>query len=278
MSKVRNIIYLFVTGMVVVACNKNDNSEPYQPVPLPKIDRLEFISGNDSSIFIFDKNMVLTSGRNNTFNPKGYEWFTVKYADVECQQLMGAEYIVANDPDGRMTEREVTYSRDKRNMLSRVTREEWASKSYSFSYDDQNRLTQLTLNEPNTLNRYTIVYDEKSNVSSIELYQKVSNTEGTVKHEFLDYDSNPNPFRFLVNVFYAPVFSSNNGTLFFNKMSSSLGLLLSKNNPGEVIRYAKKGDDWEETASSKYSYESGWNNYPVHISGGGLSLEIKYIK
>ena len=268
--------FFFIAGMMLVACNKEKVSDPYQPVTLSHINRLDLISGNDSSILIFDAGMVLTSGKNNTVNPKGYEWFTMKYADVECQLLTGAEYNVANDPAGHRTERAVTYSLDKRNMLSKVTREDWASKSFSLSYDAQFRLIQLTFNDLGAVNRYTIAYDDRSNVSSVELYQKASNVEGTEKHEFLDYDSNTNPFYFLVNVFYAPVLSSNNGVIFFDKLSKSLGVLLSKNNPRKVVRYLQNGKDWEEIGTSSYSYEYGENNRPVSIAGEGLSLKIEY--
>ena len=270
-------IYCLVVVVAVAACNKDDNPDPYQPVTLPKINRLDLINGNDSTIYIYNANMVLTSGRDNTMTGiKGYEWFTMEYADEACQQLSGALYKVANDPSAHMTERQVTYARNNRNMLATVTREEWASKSFSFSYDDQYRLTQLTLNESGAINRYTIAYDNRSNVSSIEIYRKVSDVEGNVKQEFSGYDNHLNPFRFLANVFYAPVFSSNNGAVFFNKMSLSLGSLLSVNNPGSVMSYIKNGNDWEEDGSLDYVYEYSPNNYPVSISGNGLSLEIKY--
>lgn len=276
-SILKHISYFFVISMAVIACNDDDIRDPYQPVTLPKINQLNFISGSDSSIFIYDNNVVMTSGRDNTIaGIKGYEWFTMEYVDTDRKQLSGAEYNVASDPDGHRTERKVTYSRDDRNMLAKVTREEWDSKSYSFSYDDQYRLIQLTLNEPNTINRYTIAYDDRSNVSSVELYQKASNSGETYKYEFSEYDSQSNPFYLLVNAFYAPVFSSNDGAVFFNKISSSLGLLLSKNNPGKIASYSKNGNDWEADRASIYIYQYNENNYPVSISGNGLSLIVEY--
>ncbi len=277
----KHIFYFLVISMAVIACNDDDIRDPYQPVTLPKINQLNFISGNDSSIFIYDADMIMTSGRDNTLTGiKEYEWFTMEYTDTDRKQLSGATYNISDDPvTGRRTERKATYSRDDRNMLAKVTRDgtDWDSKSFSFSYDDQYRLTQLTLNAPNTVNRYTIAYDGRSNVSSVELYQKASNVEETYKYEFSEYDSQSNPFYFLVNVFYAPVFSSNDGAVFFNKMSSSLGLLLSKNNPGKVVKHKKDGSNWVEDGTPiEYSYRYGENNYPVSISGSGLSLIIEY--
>ena len=261
----------------MTVCNKDGIPDPYQPEALPKINQLNIISGNDSSIFIFDADMALVSGRNNTLTGiKGYEWFTMEYADTEHKLLSGAEYNTASDPNGHRTQRKVSYSRDERNMLSKVTREEWASKSYTLTYDDKYRLTQLTLNESNVVNRYTITYDDRSNVSSVEIYKKASDVEGNSKVEFSGYDNKTNPFRFLVNVFYAPVFSSNNGAIFFGKIESSIGLLLSKNNPEKAVRYEKNGNDWQEGTTIFYTYTSGENDYLVSISGGGLSLTIEY--
>ncbi len=276
----KHIIYFSVVCLAIVACNKDDIPDPYQPVTLPKISRLDFINGNDSSVFIFDANMILTSGRdNNATGIYGYEWYTVQYSDSEKKHLAGAVYNVSKQQDGHRDEYKASYSRDERNMLSKVTREsdDWKSRSFSFGYDDQYRLSQLTMNDDQTVNRYTIVYDDRSNVTSVEVYQKVSTVEGTTKWEFSGYDSNPNPFRFLVNAFYAPVFSSNNGPITYNTISSSLGLLLSQNNPAKVISYTKTGDDWEKLSEATYSYEYGSDNYPVSISGG-LSLSIEYHK
>lgn len=269
-------IFFLTINMAMIACNKDDIRDPYQPVTLPAINQLNFIYGNDSSVFIFDDGMILTSGRDNTLSVSAFEWFAMEYADADRKQLSGALYKTASDPTAHMTERKVTYSRDDRNMLAKLTREEWDSKSFSFSYDEQYRLSQLTLNMPNTVNRYTITYDDLSNVATVESYRKVSDIEGTDKYEFSGYEKS-NPFYFLVNVFYAPVFSSNNGTVFFDKMSSSLGLLLSKNNPGKVVKYAKNGNKWEESGSDTYSYlYDAADKYPVHISGGNLELTVEY--
>ncbi|MDR1171236.1 MAG: hypothetical protein LBL24_02155 [Bacteroidales bacterium] len=277
-SILKHISCFLVISIAAITCNDDDIRDPYQPVALSKINQLNFISGNDSSIFIYDADMILTSGRDNTFTGiREYEWFTMEYADTEHKQLSGAEYNVSDDPvTGHRTERRAAYSRDDCNMLAKVTREEWDSKSFSFSYDDRYRLIQLTLNAPNTVNHYTIAYDDQSNVSSVELYQKAARAEGYFKHEFSEYDSKSNPFHFLVNVFYAPVFSSSDGAVFFDKMSSSLGLLLSKNNPGKVVNYTKNENDWEKGGTSTYSYQYGENNYPVGISGNGLSLAVEY--
>ncbi len=276
MNQTRNIIYFFIMCLAVAACTKDDIPDPYQPVDLSKINRLDFISGNDSSIYVFDANMILTSGRdNNASGIAGYEWFTMEYADQDNKHLSGAIYRTASSPDGHMTERQMTYSLDERNMLSKVTREDWASKSFSFVYDDKYRLSQLTMNDNNTINRYSITYDDQSNVTSVEVYRKVSNVEGTSKTEFSGYDGKQNPFRFLINAFYAPFFSSNNGAIFYGKVP--LGMLLSKNNPGKAIEYIKDGDTYSESGTEiNYSYEYGNNNYPASVTGGGLSLNIKY--
>ena len=273
----KQIIYFFFICLAVIACNKDGIPDPYQPETLQKINRLDFISGNDSSIFIFDNDMILVSGRNNTLTGiKGYEWFTMEYADNDRKLLSGAVYNTASDPDGHRTERKVSYSRDDRNMLSKVTREEWGSRSYTFTYDDKYRLTQLMMNETNIINRFSITYDDRSNVSSVEVYKKVSDVEGTSKIEFSGYDNNSNPFRFLVNVFYAPVFSSINGAVYFGKIESSLGLLLSRNNPANASFYTKNDENWDEDSSWSYSYTIGENSYPSAITGGGLSLKIEF--
>ena len=265
--------YFLVINMAIVACNKT-TTDPYQPVTLPKIDRLNFISGNDSSVFMYDVGMTLISGRDNYIPSSGsgsmYEWFTMQYTDNGL--LKGAEYDVANSPTSHKDFFQVAFSRNNRNMLSKVTREN-SKLTVSLSYNDAHKLTQITVTGDQVENRYTIAYSG-NNVSSVEIYRKVTNVEGTTRVDYSDYDARPNPFRFLANVFYAPAFASKYGPVRYDYIP--IGLLLSVNNPKTVAQYAKNGNDWEEDGSSAYLYEYGENNYPVSISGEGLLLEIQY--
>lgn len=265
--------YFLVVIMALVACNKTAH-DPYQPVSLAKIDRLDFISKNDSSIFIYDAGMTLTSGRDNYMPAAGsgskYEWFTMQYSGKGL--LTGAEYDVANSPENHRDFFQVAFSRNDRNMLSKVTREESRS-TVSLSYNDDYRLTQMTVTDDQAFNRYTITY-KGDNVSSVEIYRKVANVEGTTREDYSDYDAYSNPFHFLVNIFYAPAFASKYGPVRYDYIP--IGLLLSVNNPKKVTKYTKSGNDWEENVSSTYLYEYGENNYPVSISSEDLSLEIQY--
>jgi hypothetical protein len=136
--------------MAMVTCNKNDPT--YQPVTLPNINRLDFINGNDSSIFIYDANMVLTSGRgNHVVNNAWKESFVMEYRK---DLLTGAtyEYVLA----GRNDTRDVTFSRNNLNMLSKLTCSTW-TKTLTFLYDDY-RLTQITIADARSENRYSILY------------------------------------------------------------------------------------------------------------------------
>ena len=262
-----------VTGVVVIACNRDDISDPYQPVTLPKIDRLDFVNGNDSSIFIYHTDKVLTSGRDNYIPGSGsgsmYEWFTMQYTGNGL--LNGAVYDVASSPTDHKDFFQATFSRNNRNMLSKITRED-SKMTVSLSYDDI-KLTRITVTGDQVENRYTIEYSGE-NVSSVEIYRKVANVEGTTREDFSDYDTYPNPFYFLVNTFYAPAFASKYGPVRFDYIP--LGFLLSANNPKTITKYAKNGNDWEKDGNSIYVYEYDDHHYPVSISGEGLSLTIKY--
>ena len=266
-SSLRHRIVLFICMAIffATACNKDDIPDPYVPESFSKkITRLDFIYGNDSTIYMFDANMMLTSGRDNiVVGSSGYEWFTMLYSGNG--HLTGAEYNVSSSSTGHRNPYQVTYSSDKRDMLSKISFGDWKTKTFSFSYDESYRLIQLTMNDVQTMNRYTIAYDDNSNVISIEMYAKVADVEGTTKIDYSEYDANPNPFRYLVNVFYAPYFSSGNGAIFYNKIP--LGMLLSKNNPGKAVK---------DGIITEYQYLLGEDNYPVGITGEGLSLTVKY--
>ena len=263
----RVIDYFFVVCVVLAACNKKENPYPYQAVTLPQISRLDFISGNDSSIFIYDANMIMTSGRGNQAgNAAWKESFVLEYRD---DLLTGATYEYALS--GRNETREVTFSRHDDHMLSKVTSQTW-TKNLTFSYDDY-RLSQFTIIDGRTENRYSILY-LGSNVVSVELYKKSENGgEMTTKTIYDEYDSNMNPFRYLVNVFHAPAFASNYGTVRYDVIP--LGLLLSANVPGTAAQFEKQGDDWVETGDTGHYQVSVENNHPVGISGGDLSLSFK---
>ena len=254
-------------SLALVACNKTDNPDPYQPVTLPQISRLDMISENDSSIFYFDSNMILTSGRGNKAeNTAWKESFVMEYRD---DLLTGAtyEYVLA----GRNETREVTFSRNDYRMLSKVTSQTW-TKNLTFSYDDY-RLSQITLIDGRTENRYSILY-LGSNVVTVELYKKSENGGETATKTIYDaHDSNMNPFRYLVNVFHAPAFASNYGTVRYDLIP--LGLLLSANIPGTAAQYEKQGDDWVKIGDNKPYHVSIENNRPVSISGGDLSVSLK---
>jgi len=265
--KIINFFCMMVVSIVVVTCNKDNPSEPYQPVALPGINRLDFICGNDSSIFIYDANMVLTSGRGNqNGNSAWKETFVMEYRN---DLLTGAtyEYVLA----GRNDTRDVTYNRNDFNMLSKLTCSTW-TKTLTFSYDDY-RLTQIKITDARTENRYTIVY-LGLNVISVELFRKSENGgETTTKTMYDDHDSNMNPFRYLVNVFHAPAFASAYGSIRYDLVP--MGLLLSANIPGTAAQYVKNGDDWVETEGASNYHVSVENNRPVGISGGDLSIPLK---
>ena len=258
--------------LFAVSCNDDDIPEPYQPVTnLPKIKQLEFVSGTDSSIFVFDTDMVLISGRSN--KPGfGYEWFTMQYS--EKGQLTGAEYNTASSSGGHRDFYQVTYSRNNRNMLSGLSREGW-TKTFSFAYDDSYRLNRITFTEGKSVIRHTVEYDDQSNVLSVETYKNTP-SDSYEKSVCSDYDDKRNPFRFLVNVFFAPYFSSNSGVIFFDNIPP--GMLLSRNNPGQIKQYIKNGEEWTETGTAVFHRENhNEDGYPTQIDGD-LSMEIRYLK
>jgi hypothetical protein len=156
-------------------------------------------------------------------------------------------------------------------MLSVMKREDW-NKTYTFTYDTQFRLIFFSIQLPqNGVNNYTIEYDDHSNVVAVERYSSISGTTGTIRTEYSGYDNHPNPFRLLVNVFYAPVFASSYGALRWEAIP--LGMLLSANNPGKESR--------ETETLYQYEYD-GTNGYPVAISNnagnGTFPLSIEYYK
>lgn len=276
-SSLRHITVLSVGAAMffATACNEDDIPDPYVPVNFSKkITRIDFISGNDSTVYKFDSDMKLTSGRdNNATGIGGYEWFTMQYSG--SGHLTGAVYVTADNPFAHAETYQVTCSSDDRDMLSRISFGDWrprTSRTFSFSYDADYRLAQLTMNDGDaqTINRYTMVYDDNSNVTSVEIYKKSSYAESTTKIDYGDYDTDlQNPFRYLVNVFYAPYFTSGNGAIFYDKIP--LAMLLSKNTPGKAVETTDT-----QTETSEYKYQLGDDGYPVGISGGGLFLTVKY--
>ncbi|MDR2037109.1 MAG: hypothetical protein LBQ60_04230 [Bacteroidales bacterium] len=264
-------ILLLVAFCSLFSCKDDDPVDPYIPVNLPSIQKITFTEGQDSSIFVYDQDMRLLSGKCKNFGGmSGEEKFTVHYSDQG--HLAGAKYEVLQG--SRYSEFSVNYSLNDRNMLSGLTREDW-TKSLSFSYDEHYRLVQLTVHLPqNGINRYTISYDDQSNVSSVELYLKIADVEGYTKTEYDQYDGSPNPFSYLVNVFYAPVFSSNYGPVRYDALS--LGMLLSANNPGKITEYRKEGEAYVLTSSTLLEYTYADDRYPVEITGDSFSLKVGY--
>jgi hypothetical protein len=253
------------------ACSKDEIQGVYQPEELSGLRQLKFSNGSDSSIYIFDAAMTLVSGRGNTAGSNEWqESFEMKYQD---KLLTGAEYQFPLL--GRDSWRTVSYARNSRNMLSNVDGEDM-NRSISCSYDDRYRLTQIFDEFKGGANRYTIAYDDRSNVSSVELYRSMP-TGTYTKWEYGDYDTCENPFRFLVNVFYAPVFSSKYGPVRYDAIP--LGMLLSVNNPREATRYERAGDGEYPAAGAaeKYSYTCNDDRYPVRVDGA-FSLTIEYDK
>ena len=265
-------LILFATACSFFSCNKDNIPDPYQPVNLPDIRRVDFISGNDSSVYIFDNDMILSNGRtNNVLGITGFEWFTMHYSDSKL--LTGATYDVARQFDARRDYYEIMYTRDERNMLSKVDREEW-TKTLSFTYGDNYLLKQVMVRAENGYEeRYTITYSG-FNVSSVEKYLNQPN-EQYIKTEYSGYEKH-NPFRFLVNVFYTPLFSSTYGAVRYDNIP--FGMFLSANNPKQMTEYMKdeNGEYVTTGNSATFSYEYGEDNYPILINGGGLNLEIKY--
>ncbi|MDR1864120.1 MAG: hypothetical protein LBR08_00945 [Bacteroidales bacterium] len=255
-------------AVFLCSCNKDTIPEPYQPVDLPHVSRIDFIAGSDSSVFVYDGDMLLRSGRNHTADVNERERFAMQYS--ENNRLSGAEYEVVQGL--RLNPVAVTYSRDERNMLSKVTREGW-NKTFTFSYDDHYRLHLITVTVPEGVNRYTVTYDGQSNVAAVELYQKISETEGITKWTYGEYDAHPNPFRFLVNVFFAPAFSSGCGAVRYDNLP--LGMLLSVNNPGKVTE-ERNG----ENNLTVFRYEYGEDNFPEMIfrNDDVPVVRIKYYK
>ncbi len=264
-------LILCVGAFFLVSCSKDNIPDPYQPVNLPKIQQLDVVNGNDSSLYYFDANMLLISGKNNTSgNSSWQESYTVNY---QGDQLIGATYEYVQQ--GRNQTRTATYSRDERNILSKVTSEGW-TQSISFSYDEYYRLTQVTVFDNDVVSRYTISYNEQSNVSSVECYRNTPSDSYT-KWDYSDYDTMQNPFRFLINVFYAPAFSSNYGPVRYATIP--LGMLLSVNNPGKMIEYVKTGDTYAASGNQDvYQYEYDGENYPTKININQWSLEVKYYR
>jgi hypothetical protein len=267
-----HIIILLIASLFM-ACNKDKMPDLYRPVTLPEIQRIDFISKKDTSVFIYNDRMLLQSGRCNS-SGFGAEWLTLRYS--ENNQLTGAEYEILLGQ--RYNAQTATYSRNERNLLSKVIRDDWEDQTFSFSYDEKHRLTLITINLPqNGTNRYTISYDELSNVSSVERYAKIAETEGETKWTFSDYDLQPNPFGFLVNVFYAPAFSSAYGPVRYDNIP--FGLLLSKNNPGKMMEYQKNGNDYALQSTNSFRYEYGEDDYPISITKDDYPLlTIDYYK
>ncbi|MDR1668289.1 MAG: hypothetical protein LBS03_11480 [Bacteroidales bacterium] len=242
--------------LLLVAC-KGEEVAVYEPELLPAFRRVDFVTaGGDSSIFVYDGQMQLLSGRchSATF---GRERFTMQYSDG---RPTGAEYeTVIGTRDNPVP---VSFSLNRHNMLLTLTREGW-DKTFTFTYDDRFRLISFSVQLPqNGIYSSTISYDEQSNVSAVERYSNISGTQGATRTEFSDYDRHPNPFRLLVNVFYAPLFASAYGPLRYDNLGIPSGMVLSVNNPGKIIEYPDTGSSYERIF--EYRYDS--NGYPVSIN------------
>ncbi|MDR1154379.1 MAG: hypothetical protein LBL04_06685 [Bacteroidales bacterium] len=267
-SIVKYILYLSVI-MAATACNDDNIRAPYRPVTLPKISRLNIISGSDSSVFIYNTDMILTSGRDNSEGNSAWkESFAMEYQN---SLLTGATYEYLMDE--RKQTRNISYKRNDFNMLSTIVSETW-TKGLSLSYDESYRLIQIYMKDGSTENLYVITYNGP-NVATVELHQISENGgESDTRTEYTAYDSNANPFHFLVNVFHAPAFASAYGPVRYDSLP--LGMLLSANNPTASVSYVKNGEHWENNGTPvDYMYEYA-DNDPVTISGGGVSLVIEY--
>ena len=268
------VVVCLVSSLYMLSCNDDDIPEVYQPQSLPAMRQINYIQNKDSSIYLFDQSMQLTSGRCNTMGFSGKELFTMEYS--AAGYLSGAEYTIQASRNNLYL---VSYSLNDRNMLSKVTREE-RSETISLGYDGDYRLTQVTVNtETGAMTRYTIEYDGSNNVASVEKFMAYPSDSYT-KWEFGDYDVHNNPFRFLVNVFFAPAFSSAYGPVRYDNDSNiNFAMLLSRNNPGGAIEYRKdtEGNYLATGVTQEYNYDYNDDKYPVAISGG-ITLNIEYIK
>jgi major membrane immunogen (membrane-anchored lipoprotein) len=274
-----SLVFLFLAS-----CSKDKIPEPYQPVDMPSISRIDFICDRDSSVYFFNENMVLTSGRGNTAGNNAWkESFTLEYSG---ELLTGAAYEYI-ESSGRIQERKAVFSRNDRNMLSKVACENTGIPQTTLAYDDRYRLTQISFQiDDSYAALYTVTYDDNSNVSSVEEYKRVP-VDSYIKWEYGNYETGEkiNPFRFLVNVFHAPVFSSQYGALFHSKIFSSnnfhlLGLILSKNNPGTAVKSVKEADEYKlENVSRSYIYEYDDDGYPLAVfSADAMLFVINYFR
>ncbi len=268
---------LVISILLVSACSKDDIPDPYQPKALPAITRLNVISGLDSSIYFFNSRTQLSSGRNNSvgYGNSSRESYSIEYSN---DLLVGADY--ENWLGSRTQPRRVTYSRNDRNMLATVSSDEKSDGAFSLSYNDQYLLSQIIYTDAqSTISKYTITYDANANVSVVELHTQGSAViEKYEKWEYQSYDSHPNPFYFLVNVFYAPVFSSTRGPVL--SQTIPLGSLLSVNNPGAFMKYTKSSSSDEYGSGMGYPYTYTYddnNEYPVEVSVG-VNLKFEYFK
>ncbi|MDR2848841.1 MAG: hypothetical protein LBV39_07040 [Bacteroidales bacterium] len=259
-------IFLWAITFVAAACERDEKQEPYLPESLPSFQQVNFSGATDTSVVLFNGDMQLLHGRNTTTS-FGQERFTMQYAGSD---LTGMEYESKSKSGTHYNLLSVSFSCNKHNMMSSLKREDW-NKTYTFTYDKQFRLIFFSIELPqNGVNNYTIEYDDRSNVVAVERYSSIAGTEGTIRTEYSGYDSHPNPFRLLVNVFYAPVFASSYGALRWEAIP--LGMLLSANNPGKTTE--SRGTE------TSYQYEYGANDYPVSIKDnagtGTFPLNIEY--
>ncbi|MDR0714307.1 MAG: hypothetical protein LBF89_08635 [Bacteroidales bacterium] len=247
---------LWLLAFLLAACNEED-VQTYEPETLPTFRRVDFVTvRNDSSIFMYDEHMQLIAGRCNSVS-FGQERFTMQYSDG---RLTGAEYETSIGT--RYNPAPVDFSLNRHGMLQAVVREGW-DKTFTFTYDDRFRLVSFSVQLPqNGVYNNTVSYDEQSNVSVIERFSSISGIQGSARMEFSDYDRSPNPFRLLINVFYAPLFASAYGPLRYDNTGISLGLILSVNNPGKIVEYPDAGGSYE----SIFEYSYGPDNYPVSIN------------
>jgi hypothetical protein len=264
-----NKFHLCLLAFLLAAC-KEEEVRTYTQEDLPAFRRVDFVTaGGDSSVFVYDEHMQLVSGRCNSI-AFGNERFTMQYSDG---RLTGAEYETRIG--ARYSPVPVNFSLNRHGMLQTVVREGW-DKTFTFAYDDRFRLISFSVQLPqNGVYSNAITYDEQSNVSVVERFSSISGTQGTTRMEFSDYDRHPNPFRLLVNVFYAPLFASAYGPLRYDNIGIPLGMILSVNNPGKMIEYPGAGNSRE----SVFDYRYNSDGYPVSISrpaDSSFPLSIKY--
>jgi hypothetical protein len=248
-------------ALTVAAC-KNDEAERFSPEKLTSCQSLTFKSDSrDSTRLEFDGDMNLVAGYTYSISTAGgSERFAFRYDDNDVFTSVGFEQLQGT----HWSETDARLSLNDHGMAGSFTN--GSKPTLTFTYDEQFRLIVLAIElGGGGENRYTIDYDEQSNVSQVAWYSSIPNglgaTEGITTYEFSDYDNRQNPFRMMVNAFYLPAFATTYGVIQYNRFP--LGMLLSKNNPGMMVETVV-GRERADTTRFSYAYDN--SNYPARIT------------